>query len=242
MAEDWDHVGLSVGDRNGEVDRVLLALDLEMEVIEEARRRGAGLILTHHPLLFHPCYEVTGDTREGAMVLRLAQLGMATAAYHTNLDRVEGGVNCVLAQTLGLTEVLPLPGFPMARLGTWQEGSFPALLQQVRQRLEAPWVRIAGRAAPHARQVAVCGGAGGDALHAAAQAGAEVLITGELKYHEAQQAAYLGLTAVEAGHYHTEHPVMEAMASHLQKRAHALQCKVEFICAQTVTCPYGVGV
>jgi dinuclear metal center YbgI/SA1388 family protein len=240
-AESWDNVGLMVGDRAQEVDRVLVALDVEPQVIQEAEQMGAGLILTHHPLLFHALRQVSAQSREGAMVLGLARRGISLAAYHTNLDAAQGGVNDALAAQLGLVAIQPLRGLPMARWGTVPPCSMEALVHRVQASLQAPNLREAGRHPASIDRVAVCGGAGGDALAAAAAEGAQVLVTGELKYHEAQQAAYLGLAVVEAGHFYSERPVLPAMASHLQMRAHAVQCKVEFICAQTVTCPYWVG-
>lgn len=241
MAESWDNVGLMVGDREQEVDRVLLALDVEPDVIREAERVGAGLILTHHPLLFHALRQVSAQSREGAMVLELARQRICLAAYHTNLDAAQGGVNDALAAQLGLEAVRPLRGLPMARWGMVPTCSMETMAHRVQAGLRAPSLRVAGRYPASVDRVAVCGGAGGDALAAAAAEGAQVLVTGELKYHEAQQAAYLGLAVVEAGHFYSERPVLAAMASHLQMRAHAVQCKVEFICAQTVTCPYWVG-
>ena len=104
-AESWDNVGLMVGDREQEVDRVLVALDVEPQVIQEAAQMSAGLILTHHPLLFRALRQVSAQSREGAMVLDLARRGISLAAYHTNLDAAQGGVNDALAAQLGLVAV-----------------------------------------------------------------------------------------------------------------------------------------
>ena len=154
------------------------------------------------------------------MVLELARQRICLAAYHTNLDAAQGGVNDALAAQLGLEAVRPLRGLPMARWGMVPTCSMETMAHRVQAGLRAPSLRVAGRYPASVDRV---------------------LVTGELKYHEAQQAAYLGLAVVEAGHFYSERPVLAAMASHLQMRAHAVQCKVEFICAQTVTCPYWVG-
>src|SRR5690606_5428521 len=102
---DYDNVGLQVGDARREVASVLVALDLTLAVIEEAREVGAGLVVTHHPLLFRPLKRLTADDPAGALALRLAEAGLAYYAVHTNLDAAPGGVSFALAERLGLEGV-----------------------------------------------------------------------------------------------------------------------------------------
>ena len=99
---DYDHVGLQVGDVDAEVASVLVALDLTDGVIDEARRLGADLIVTHHPLLFRPLTALTPQTTPGRLALRLARAGIAYYAIHTNLDAQHGGVSFALAEQLGV--------------------------------------------------------------------------------------------------------------------------------------------
>ena len=110
---DFDRVGLQVGDPDAPVDRVLTALDLTPAVIDEAAETGAGLIVTHHPLLFQPVGRVTTRDPVGALVWRLARAGLSYAAVHTNLDAARGGVSFALAEQLGVREpeiLAPLDG------------------------------------------------------------------------------------------------------------------------------------
>ena len=102
---DFDRVGLQVGDAAAEVRGVLVALDLTPAVVDEAAERGAGLVVTHHPLLFKPLDRVTAGHPVGGLVLRLAQAGVAFYAVHTNLDAAWGGVSFALAEQLGLEGV-----------------------------------------------------------------------------------------------------------------------------------------
>ena len=74
---DWDNSGLQVGRLDAEVSRIMIALDLTDEVITAAVNSGCGLILTHHPLLFSPLRQVSGENIPGRYVLRLAEYGMA---------------------------------------------------------------------------------------------------------------------------------------------------------------------
>jgi dinuclear metal center YbgI/SA1388 family protein len=97
-----DNVGLQVGSYNAEIVNILLALDVTMEVAREAAQRRANLIITHHPLLFHPLRSLTSNSRAGEIALYLAEQRINLFAAHTNLDSAPGGVNFVLAELLGL--------------------------------------------------------------------------------------------------------------------------------------------
>ena len=100
---DFDNAGFLVGRGARAVSRVLVALDITEQVVEEAGGWGAQLIVSHHPVIFHPVKTITDASPLGRTLLRLAELGIAAICAHTNLDAVTGGVNDVLAQALGLT-------------------------------------------------------------------------------------------------------------------------------------------
>ena len=109
LAESWDTgIGLTCGDPSAQVQRVLLAVDVDAITVTEAISAGAHLLLTHHPLLFQPVQSVAADTDKGALLHRLIRAGVAHVACHTNADKAVGGVNDALAATLGLTGVRPL--------------------------------------------------------------------------------------------------------------------------------------
>lgn len=105
LAEKWDNVGLMVGSRGQGIKKVLCALDLNLEVIEEAIEKGANLIVTHHPCFFEPISQIDLDTPMGQMIKKLIQHEIAVFAMHTNLDIVKGGINDYLASKLDLKEV-----------------------------------------------------------------------------------------------------------------------------------------
>lgn len=105
MKMDWDNVGLLCGRFDAPVDTVLVALDPMPDVIDEAKKTGAQCIVTHHPLFFDAPRAVNDASYEGRCILELAEAKIAVINLHTNLDVCPGGVNDVLAETLGLTEV-----------------------------------------------------------------------------------------------------------------------------------------
>ncbi|MFP4227247.1 MAG: Nif3-like dinuclear metal center hexameric protein [Salinivenus sp.] len=110
-AQDYDNVGLQVGDNSRSVTTGLLALDATPQVLDEARRRDADLVVTHHPLLFRPLDGVTADGFVSTLALRFAEAQIGLYSIHTNLDAAPGGVSFALASQLGLTDVGFLDGF-----------------------------------------------------------------------------------------------------------------------------------
>ena len=107
-AEHWDRAGLQVGDPGAPVDTVLVCLDVTHDVLDEAERAGAQLVLAHHPLLLRGLERLTPDTASGALALRAARAGIALLAAHTNFDVAEGGTSDPVAALLGLRGVRPL--------------------------------------------------------------------------------------------------------------------------------------
>jgi dinuclear metal center YbgI/SA1388 family protein len=118
LAWERDNPGLQCGDPGTTVSKILVALDLNTDVVNEARRRGANLIITHHPLLFHPLRSVDTTDRIGGLVALLLRYNIAHLAVHTNADFTEGGVSMLLAAKLSLTntEVLLADKKPYRKL------------------------------------------------------------------------------------------------------------------------------
>src|SRR5687767_10793122 len=108
LGESWDNLGLLLGDRDAETSKALTCLTLTPDVADEAIRGGAGLVVTHHPILFRPVKRLTSDTAEGAMLLALARAGVAVYSPHTAFDGTVGGINDQIAGRLGLTDVSPI--------------------------------------------------------------------------------------------------------------------------------------
>lgn len=220
MKYDWDNVGLLCGSRQREVKKVLVALDPFMDVCEEAASIGADLIVTHHPLIFRPCKSVTEDDPVGKSILFLAAHGISAVNVHTNLDCAPGGVNDVLAKTLGLTDmeiVDPIgENYGLLRKGNVKPQSLETFMAQVKERLGTPVLRYAD-AGKEVKTVAVGGGSCGDEFEAAYRAGCDTLVTADVKYNHFWDAKELGINLIDAGHYYTENPVCPILAEHLRQ-------------------------
>ncbi|RIJ76320.1 Nif3-like dinuclear metal center hexameric protein [Nakamurella silvestris] len=229
LAEKWDSgIGLTCGDRDEPVTRVLLAVDVDPATVEEAVAVGAHLLVTHHPLLFRAVQSVAADTPRGALVHRMVRAGIAHFAAHTNADRAVGGVNDALAEALGLLDLRPLdpaadgasPAEGLGRIGRLPQ---PMTLAEFAEHVATALPGTAGgvRAAAAAgstgtvERVAVCGGAGSSLLPVAAAAGVDVFVTSELSHHVAGE--YLAVSGnpalVEIAHFAGEWPWLNTVAA-----------------------------
>ncbi len=330
LKEEWDNVGLQLGDPNASVQRILLALTPSLSVVEEAVAQGADMIVSHHPLLFKGTKTLCTDKTIGAISRLCFKHDIAIYCAHTNLDVAWGGVNDVLAECLGLTDVALLQEtecktrykvvvfVPLDHLAAvqqamfaagagaqgaykecaWtvngkgqfapQEGATPYLgqvgrvehveearlevlvdleclqnvlaamkeahpyeevaydvfrneasvvrqglgrigrlsapkrldawLEEVKERLGISRLAFAGDGTRMVERVALCGGSATEFLNVAKAKGADVYVTGDMKYHDAQQAVELNLPMVDVSHFAGERPVL-AKLQHLLKAA-----------------------
>jgi len=344
-AEDWDNVGLQVGDPAASAGRVMVALDPGREAIEAAIAQSCRLLVTHHPFLFAPLKKISLADPAGQLIALTIKHDLAVISLHTNLDVATGGVNDLLAGLLGVTSCAPLksadqeelvklavfvpqgseapvlealfrfsgavgnyrdcsfrspgigtftplmgakpfigePGkreaveenrvevllrredltaavqalhkahpyeepafdiYPLlnrgkatglGRVGILGEGTtLAAFAAFARERLGAPGLRYVGPAGRTVRKVALCGGSGASLLRDAWRHGADLLVTGDVKYHEAPEAETLGVALLDAGHFATEFPMVRGVAAILRKEladrkfdAEILECSGE---------------
>lgn len=234
MKMDWDNVGLLCGSRRQPVQRVLLALDPFEGVCREAEQWGAELIVTHHPLIFSPLKAVTDDTAVGRSIQRLCRAGISAINAHTNLDCASGGVNDVLAGTLGLQQVQVIDpmgtdeqGRPwgLLRMGTVPQQALAAFLAEVKQRLNCPGLRYCDGGKP-VHRVAVGGGACASEMLDAWRAGCDTFVTSDVKYNQFWDAQDLGMNLIDAGHFATENPVVSLLAQKIAAHFPEIQVKI----------------
>ncbi len=204
IAEDWDNVGLIVGRRSQPVRRVIVALDLRRSVLDEAQALGADTILVHHPPIFPTLGDLTDRRRASELVLAAAELRMAVVAAHTNLDSAPRGLNDRMAEMLGITGAVPLlPASETSRIGLGRIGDVAPqrladFLLHVRSVVGGS-VTWAGDPEEPVLRVACCTGSGGGLVDEARDQRADVFVTSDLKYHDADRADALALIAVPHG-------------------------------------------
>jgi dinuclear metal center YbgI/SA1388 family protein len=226
LAEPWDNVGIQIGDRQAAVKAVRVALDPSPGVIDAACREGVDLLVTHHPLFFKPLKKIDLRTAMGRSVAQALRHGLAVFALHTNLDAVAGGLNDWLAERLELTRIRRLkeaaeaPGTPhgIGRVGDLRRPMrLEELARFVKKKLDLELLRMAGAPGLEVRRVAVCTGSGGSILEAFAASGAEAFVSGDLRHHDAMDAAAAGLGLIDVGHYSSEQLMKSAVAGRLEK-------------------------
>jgi len=327
-AEEWDNVGLQVGDPAAPAGKIMVSLDPGREALEAAIASGSRVLLTHHPFIFKPLKRISLADPTGALIALAIKNDLAVISLHTNLDVAPGGVNDLLAELLGVTSCVPLKvtdqeelvklsvfvpqgceeqvldalfrfsgfignysdcSFRAPGIGTFRplEGATPhigeigkresteesrvevlirkddlaaalnALIKAhpyeepafdiypllnrgkatglgrigvlreettlagfaaaTKERLGLQGVRYVGDAGRRVRKVALCGGSGASLLRDAWRQGADLLVTGDIKYHEAREAETLGVALLDAGHFATEIPMVRGVAGLLRQ-------------------------
>lgn len=225
FAESWDNPGLIIGDEKADIKKVLVALDVTDEVIDEAIGLGADIIVTHHPLIFSSIKQINSKTPLGRKILKLTKNGIAHFALHTNLDTVFGGTNDELASIIGLCDVKVLvPAFEKDGVehGLGRIGNLPneATLEEVavllKEKLGLSNIRIIGEKCHIIKRIGLCTGSGIDFMKDAVKAGADLFITGDVRYHESQNALDLGISLIDATHYGSENIIVPVICRFIE--------------------------
>lgn len=233
MKEDWDHVGLNCGHPDAPVTKILVALDPFDEAIGEAEAFGAELLVTHHALIWKPDF-VTDTTAQGRRTLELIERHIAHINAHTNLDCAPGGVNDVLAETLGLrdVEIIRPAGtdgqgrpYGLLRMGTVAEQPLSDFLAHVKSVLGCPGLRYVNPDTT-VRRVAVGGGACAGGIAEVLGAGCDTFVTADVRYNQFRDAYDGGLNLIDAGHFHTERPVCACLAAKIAEKFPEVQVKL----------------
>ena len=224
---DFDNAGFLAGREAAEVSKILVALDITLETIEEAISKGAELIVSHHPLIWGKIASVTDQDLTGKKLLLMLEHKIAAICAHTNLDAVEGGVNSSLAERLGLLNLVPLHedgvdasgnAYGIGRVGLRKAGetTLETFAQEVKQALGLSGLRFSsgGRSVHH---VAVGGGACGSMLTDVTAHGCDTFVTSDLKHDIYLEAKALGINLIDAGHYSTETVICPVLQQWLQE-------------------------
>jgi dinuclear metal center YbgI/SA1388 family protein len=230
-AESYDNCGLLIGHEQQQVDTIVTALDITEQVVDYAISVGAQMIVSHHPLIFRPIKSIVDDNRDGKRLLKIIENRLAICAAHTNMDAALGGTNDIAAERLGLLHVKPLcpideeGGVGMGRIGVLPRSmNVRDFALFVKEAFETDSVRLIS-SNPHklVYRVALCTGKGMDFFKDAVRQDADVYLTGDVTYHEAEAALAGNVSIVDAGHYATELPIAEAIAQFLQQEDESLQ-------------------
>lgn len=219
-AEHWDNSGFNLGSLSQTVNKIMVTLTITSELADKAVSEQVDLIISHHPLIFKGITAIRTDQYQGALIAKLLNNNISVYCSHTNLDRSPRGLNHWLANMLDLKDQIVLdPDFSDASIGLGRVGTIPAvklgvLVEEIEKMFRTK-VRTVGNKDQICSKVAICGGSGGSFISLAKTHNADVLITGDIKYHEALDAQELGLALIDAGHFATEKVMIDKVSEYL---------------------------
>jgi len=224
LAESWDPIGLQVGSLGEALRGIVVSLDPLEAAIWESVEHEANLLVTHHPLFFKPISALTDRTPVMRAARLATQMGVNILSFHTNLDATQDGLNDRLAAKLGLKKIrswLPSRDPRLPKLGLGRIGEIPATslrdwLPKLARQLKIPHLRFVGDPKHRVQRVAVMTGSGGNYFSEAKAAGADCLVTGDVKYHAALDAIAEGICLIDVGHHAGEIEMVPLVAARLR--------------------------
>lgn len=245
-AEDWDRPGLMVGNPSQEINKVLLAVDVTSEVIDQAIQTGCQLLLTHHPMLLRGVHELGELTLKGNLVAKAIKSGLAIFSAHTNADIAQGGVSQSLAQALELRNLAPLDAVSgHGIVGDVDEIKLIDYARKISRAIPATaqGIRVAGESEKLISRVGLVAGAGDSFLGMASLAGIDLFITSDLRHHPAQdfiEQSKLtdGPALIDIAHWAAEWVWLDQAAAQLA----GIHRDVEFIVSDLRTDPWDFAV
>ncbi len=209
LQQDYDNSGIQIEGPNFELSNVLVTLDVTEQSVERAIETGAQMILSHHPMFFHPLKSIKAGNFRERMIYPIVMNSITVYSAHTNYDAAKMGLNDLLSEKLELKDAQPLIkmddfGNGIGRIGNIRKQPIEEFVNFVKERLEADHVKFAPTQSRDVERVAVCSGAGADLLEIVLASGADLYITGDLSYHEIANAVQSGLSLIVVDHDETE--------------------------------------
>lgn len=231
---DFDNSGLLVGDLNEEVKKSVVSLDVTKDSINECINLGATLIISHHPVIFHPLKSL--KTYDIPYVLAKNQISSLCA--HTNLDLSPVGVNYCLFSALKLKDKKSLSkynGYDLGYTGTLEKSmSSLDFANFIKKSLNCNYVRFTD-VSKSIKKVAVSSGAGGSSVFDAFSSGCDALVTGEIKHNEILFANDHEVSIFDVGHFSSENVVVPYLTDILKRKFSDIEF-YEFNCCDKVKC------
>jgi len=234
-ALDWDNVGLLVGDKEQEIHKIYVTLDVTERAVDEAVKLGADMIVSHHPMIFSKIKRVTTETPVGRKILKLSANNICCYAMHTNFD-VKGGMSELMAEYMGiqpediLEETAEEEG--IGRIGQLKKENetfftVQELAEVVKKRFDLDHVFVYGDLTRETRRIALSPGSGKSMFGLAAAKGADVLISGDFGHHEGLDAVELGIAVIDATHAGIERIFIDYIANYLEVKLGTSDVQIE---------------
>ncbi len=223
--ENWDNSGLQIGNLNSDIKKVMILLDLDKESVNVAIKNKVDLIITHHPFIFNNLKSIDYSSYDGSIIKDLIINNINLYSMHTNLDMAKYGVNNALAKKLGIQNYSILHNinddkepYGYGGIADINEMNIIEYAKSVKTALGCNSVKLFSvDNSKKISRVAFCGGSGSEFIEDAINSKADIYITGDIKYHQAQEALKGGLSIIDAGHYYTEYHSIYSIKESLEK-------------------------
>jgi dinuclear metal center YbgI/SA1388 family protein len=235
LAESWDNSGLQIGDPVQEIKKIGVSLDADYEIVKQCSKNNIDLLITHHPLFFSNIKSLDFTKPVPKIIRHVIKNDISIYTAHTNLDSADSGLNDFFLKKLGIDAVTPIiPSESgnetegLGRIGVLKDKVYAGeLAHSIKKIFNLDFIRFVGDADILADKIGVCTGSGAGLIKKASLMGAKVFVTGDMKYHDAKDAADLGICVIDAGHFGTEITVCELLKSRLEKIFHSKGLDIE---------------
>jgi dinuclear metal center YbgI/SA1388 family protein len=220
--DSYDNSGLIVGRYDDDVDMALVCVDATEAVIDEAVRMGAGVVISHHPIIFGGIKRLNSCSYVERVVEKAIRAGVALYACHTNLDSTTNGMSYRVAEKIGLQNVQVLESLS-AEHGYGVVGDLPMAestiecIRRIKELFGVGAVRYSEPVSKEVRRIAVCTGSGGSLLQTAIASGAELYVSSDFKYNHFLDATKL-ITIADIGHFESEYCAIELICDVISKK------------------------
>lgn len=247
LRDSYDNVGLMVGSRDNTVTNILVALDCTLKVIKEAVEKDCSLIITHHPILFRKPSSVTTDSLIGTKLIELIKNNIDVYSSHTNLDKIQGGINDLIVNILGFEKGTIMEicageeaqNSGVGRLVTLEKPlTLVSLCDNIKASLKISSLKYTGEDQKFIRKIAVINGSGTDYFDLAKALKADCIITGDTTYHYVSDFLEEGISIIDPGHFATEWPAMSSFADVLKNNLEEVGYNNSVILSEEIFDPY----
>lgn len=209
---EWDNSGLLVGNENSVVNKIVFALDITSDVIEQAKNVGADLIVTHHPVIFKPVSNVLNDS----LIYKIIENNMSIICAHTNYDKAIDGVNDILCFTVNADRFEKIND-TFLNVATFKNTySADEFAKHLKEKLNCA-VRY-NNLNKNISKIAVCSGSGSDYLSLAKELSCDALLTGDASHHSFLDANEIGFVLFACGHFETEMIAIKPLLEKIEKK------------------------
>ena len=214
----WDNSSLNLGDLDQDINKIMLTLEITNRTIDEAIEKGVDLVISHHPFLMSKVNQIRTDTIKGGLIYKMIRNNISAYCMHTSYDMAEDGLNDYFFDLLGIKDrqVLDVESsldsyndgkeYGLGRLADLEKPiEIGDLISSLKDKLNIDHARYVGPKDLLINKIAVVTGNGSEFFQLAKSKGCDILITGDLKYHQAMDALDMGMALLDFGHYGTEH-------------------------------------